>query len=185
MSGELTDGGQGGWIEAKTIITTVRTRFNMCYLAVLTDMEKEPAQESIVANRRTIAHKCDMPPCPSNGYIHAPVVTKEPYRSQGVRPNLTGLTNKHHFSLRYRSSSSDKKKGVLLLQWCNMIYAVQEQTLSPSQIRTKAKPEHLFTIDMTTASASLPWKLSMVDTSTPEASGYSSSLSLNSCTCAM
>jgi hypothetical protein len=41
------------------------------------------------------------------------------------------------------------------------------------------------TIDITTASASLPWKLSMVEISTPSATGYSSSLSRNSCTCAM
>jgi hypothetical protein len=112
VRGALTDGGQGGRIEAKTIITTIGTRFNMPYLAVLTDMAKQPAQESIVANRRTIAHKCDMPPCPSNGYVHAPIVTKEPYRAHGVRPNLTGLANKHHFSLQYRSTGWDKKKGV-------------------------------------------------------------------------
>jgi hypothetical protein len=112
VSGALTDGGQGGRIEAKTIITTIGTRFNMPYLAVLTDMAKQPAQESIVANRRAIAHKCDMPPCPSNGYVHAPIVTKEPYRAHGVRPNLTGLANKHHFSLQYRSTGWDKKKGV-------------------------------------------------------------------------
>ena len=87
MSGALTDGGQGRWAEAKAIITTVGTRFNMPYLAMLTDVAKEPGQELIVANRRAIAHKCDMPPCPGNGHVHAPVVAKEPYRSQGVRPN--------------------------------------------------------------------------------------------------
>jgi hypothetical protein len=183
VSEALTDGGQGRWIEAKTIITTIGTRFNMSYLAVLADVTKEPAQESIVANRRTIAHKCDMPPCPGNGYIHAPVVTKEPYRSQGVGPNLTGLTNKHHFSLRYRSSNWDKKKNVLLIYYLCMILCRSNTVTFTNQKEGKTKLS--FTIDMTTASASLPWKLSMVDTSTPEASGYSSSLSLKSCTCAM
>lgn len=132
VSGALTDGGQGRWAEAKAIITTVGTRFNMSYLAMLTDMAKEPGQELIVANRRTIAYKCDMPPCPGNGYVHAPVVAKEPYRSQGVRPHLTGLRNKRHFSLRCRLSGRDKRKRSVLLLYLRMIYAVQEQTLVTS-----------------------------------------------------
>lgn len=42
-----------------------------------------------------------------------------------------------------------------------------------------------FTIDMITASASRPWKLSIVATSTPEAPGNISSLSLRSFTWAI
>jgi hypothetical protein len=52
-------------------------------------------------------------------------------------------------------------------------------------LQKQKAPEKELTMDMTTASASRPWKVSIVETSTSEATGYSSSLPRNSCTCAM
>lgn len=69
----------------------------MSDLTMLPDMAKEPGQESIVTNSRSIAHHCNMWPCPCNSYIHAPSITKEPYCSQGVWPNLTQVRDEKHF----------------------------------------------------------------------------------------
>jgi hypothetical protein len=146
----------------------------MSDLTMLSDMANEPGQESIVTNSRSITHHCNMWPCPCNSYIHAPSITKESYCSQGVWPNLTQVRDEKHFQYF-------KKWPIIIVLgvYVNLIFCFV------TLLQKQKAPEKELTMDMTTASASWPWKLSIVETSTSEATGYSSSLPRNSCTCAM
>ena len=145
-----TDRGESRLTEAEARNPVQGTRGNVFYLPIPPDMAKKPGQEGAVTNSGGITNHSDVLACPRNSHIDAPAVAQKPYGSQWILPNLELI---HRYILISRSTFEMEKEMNCYWIGTATVNLVHTCMMQESEIEQNAT---MLTIDMITASASLP-----------------------------